>query len=1271
MEKIFRLPVSPIGSLHQANGWIWLPNGDDTVAACSGLWFYQRLVINFIPNQHNMRIRLLILLLSLPAGAVSAQVLVENQFRQYTTAQGLTHDNCTGIAQDSTGYIWIATSSGLNRFNGSRFVNYHSNDDPHSIPSENLGGFSWLNRNELAVSGDGLHIIHTGTGQSRNIFIPYADKNYQYKFNMVTRMLGDASGNKYMLTRSGFYEFDRRDSLVFRFDYYKKEDVPLQHFFFGSDIMELDKNRLMIVSVDGLYLYEKKDRTIRKMKAGDLPQLDEFIEGARNGYRFFQIKKGVFFVFKFLNNTVAYVDLAAGIKTFSSMPFDQPRTEISWRSRILRWSDTSYYITGHQSGIYRLGLDPKTGVVNCDPQKYFPSLLCNDLFRDRDGNMWIASNKGLFRQMAPTLIVETAAIPEAIENTSADIKFYDLHVTKDKIFGATRQGGLLQFNKQTLAFDTQYLFAHPHQNIIRAIEPVDRDLLFLGNYAEPLLFNQQTGKSEMMKLPLWEPGDWIPTMLKDRRGDLWISSYRIYRYRHQSREFTIIPSHNKLLEAPSHLGEDSEGNIWVAGHGLARYNITTNRYDHLVDAFPYIKMPDKQVTALTIDKNNTVWFNSNNNGLIAYYPATGKFRHFTTRNGLPDNNIAALMMIRNKIWIASFSGLACLDTATNEIISFGKDDGFPALPIINNSRMHYDETTGHLYVLFSNTLTRFHPDSLLRTKAPPQLFFESLVIDNKKSIFLPGGQLETSWKDEEWRITIGTINLLHEHAPRFAYRIHARPDSKWVQLGNNPVFSLSGLSPGSHLIEIKAFSPNNRWPEQVKQLRIEVLPPLWRKPVFLVALALAALALIYALIRWRINVIRKKEMEKTRNERIKAEHYKNQYELEQITNYFSSSLAGKKTPEEALWDVAYNLIGRMKYEDCIIYLWNDSKTRMVQKAGWGPKGRPEAIEENVFEVLPGQGVVGHVIETKQPILIRDTRLDKRYRVDDAFRLSEVAVPIIHNNELLGVVDSEHRRVDFFTERDIKILTTIATLIGNKLKQIESENSLEAKKKELAGINEQLAEARLSALQAQMNPHFVFNALNSIKRMILEGDNDLASRYLSKFALMIRMTLEHSREIFATVDQQITYLNAYLDMEKLRFADRFFYEIDIDDAVDPSETCLPSMMIQPLVENALWHGLMPSKGEKRLRISFSYSGQYLRCIIEDNGIGIRKSEQDRVLQRPLHRSVGLENLRRRIRFMNEKYGTSSGIGIEDLSETEGRQGTRVILQFHIITTLQKI
>ncbi|HEY1872709.1 MAG TPA: two-component regulator propeller domain-containing protein, partial [Chitinophagaceae bacterium] len=117
---------------------------------------------------------------------LEAQVINENAFTLYTKQQGLSHNVITGIAQDSTGYLWVATAFGLNRFNGNNFVQFHSSNDSLSLPSESLAGLVWLNNRKLAAyTSEGLHIIDTRSGESRNLLIPYSDKKFMYKFNVV------------------------------------------------------------------------------------------------------------------------------------------------------------------------------------------------------------------------------------------------------------------------------------------------------------------------------------------------------------------------------------------------------------------------------------------------------------------------------------------------------------------------------------------------------------------------------------------------------------------------------------------------------------------------------------------------------------------------------------------------------------------------------------------------------------------------------------------------------------------------------------------------------------------------------------------------------------------------------------------------------------------------------------------------------------------------------------------------------------------------------
>lgn len=1208
----------------------------------------------------------------LQIGLLAGQNLAEKDFDRFTIADGMSHNSITGIAQDSVGYLWIATPSGLNRYNGTRFVQYHSNSERNSLAAEELTGMSWLNKELLAVNTVGLHIIQTKTGETRNLYIPYRDTTLQYKFNMIERAAGDESGNIYVLSRSGFYHFDKDYKLLYRFDYYTDDKVLTEHFFFGRDLLILDKNRFLIVSINGLYIYDKQKRLLSKMTAQDCPPMAEFLDypGKFNTlYHFLQPSPGKFFVLKLQSDTMVYVNVAEKKKTVSLFPVDSLRSEFHFRTRILPFNDSTYYLTGQFSGIFEMKFSPASGKAALSAQKLLPSYVCNAILKDKDENLWIATSKGLLRQHSEKNLVQFGELDAKVLDSFPNLRLDDIYVTGDKVYAASRgYAGLFLFDKQHLALRKQVLFDKYNSKglSVMAIAEADENNLMLGTNAPILLFNHRTGEHKAISPSSWGPGDWTSDLYRDREGNIWVSAFKMHRYNYQAKSYKAIPNHPRFTSIPFMTEQDNSGYIWMAGHGLARYNLKADSFDLFLDSFPYIKMPDKQVNAMLIDRHDNVWFNSNNNGLIRYDARTKDFKQFTRADGLPDENIASMILIGDKIWMATYSGICCIDLQTHKIIRFGKEDGFPEMQIIKGARFCYDSTARQLYIGFASAVARFNPYALLHKKESPEIFIENIVLNGKHSVFLPHSSVTTAYNDNDLIITIGSINFSDSYAQRFAFRILKNEHSVWQQLGTQTEFNISNLSPGTYRIQVKSFSPHNRWPEQVKELTVIVTPPFWQRTWFLILLGLLAILSMYFYVRWRTNLARRKEMEKTNVEKLKADNYKSQFELEQISNYFSSSLADKKNVDDVLWDVTNNLISRLEYVDCMIYLWNEDKTRMVQKAAYGPKGKPEFIASDVFEAEPGQGVVGHVIETQQPILIEDTRTDARYRMDEEFRLSEICVPIIHDGELLGIIDSEHYEPGYFKERDIKILTTIATLIGNKIKQIESEKSLEATHKELTSINQELAEAQLSALQAQMNPHFVFNALNSIKRMILEEDNEKASRYLSKFALMIRMTLDHSRDKFVTLDENIKYLKTYLEMEQLRFDDSFRFTIETEDNIDSTEVPIPSMMIQPLVENAIWHGLMPSEANKKIRIAFTQEENQITCTIEDNGIGIRESEKLKKIHRPLHRSSGLENLQKRIHIMNEKYDTDCTLQIYDLKEKRRNDsGTLVILRLNII------
>ena len=214
----------------------------------------------------------------------------------------------------------------------------------------------------------------------------------------------------------------------------------------------------------------------------------------------------------------------------------------------------------------------------------------------------------------------------------------------------------------------------------------------------------------------------------------------------------------------------------------------------------------------------------------------------------------------------------------------------------------------------------------------------------------------------------------------------------------------------------------------------------------------------------------------------------------------------------------------------------------------------------------------------------------------------------------------------------------------------------------AEFEKQIAESEMSALRAQMNPHFIFNVLNSINRYILMSDGETASRYLTQFARLIRLVLENSKTAKVPLDADMEALKLYINMEKLRFLDKFDYRIDISPDIDQQFTQVPPLLIQPYVENAIWHGLMQKEDGGMLIIRLKEENDTLISVtIEDNGIGRAQSALLKSKTALNHKSFGLQMTKDRISIVNRLYGIQTAVNIEDLyDEDDQPAGTRVTL-----------
>jgi LytS/YehU family sensor histidine kinase len=223
------------------------------------------------------------------------------------------------------------------------------------------------------------------------------------------------------------------------------------------------------------------------------------------------------------------------------------------------------------------------------------------------------------------------------------------------------------------------------------------------------------------------------------------------------------------------------------------------------------------------------------------------------------------------------------------------------------------------------------------------------------------------------------------------------------------------------------------------------------------------------------------------------------------------------------------------------------------------------------------------------------------------------------------------------------------------------------KNQVAQLKQISTELEMQVLRAQMNPHFIFNSLNSINRFILQNNKAQASEYLTKFSKLVRLILQNSQASLITLESELEALELYLDLEAVRFDHHFDYKIfvskDIDD-IDVQK--VPPLIIQPYAENAIWHGLMHKEEKGHLEIEVSQKNDHLLFKITDDGIGRKQAAALASKSATRHKSMGLKITADRIAILQSSDGNESPVTFNDLVNADGTAaGTEVILKIPVV------
>ena len=800
-----------------------------------------------------------ILFFSLCCFCSHAQRYLETNFRRYTIKDGLSDQNISGLEQDSAGFIWIGTHHGLNRFDGHIFKSFLHTDEPNSLPDNAVFSMDMVPGQQLCIAtDDGAQVISTRTLQTKNLQIP-TDDALRYWSNACRYILTDPNGNYAVSTKTGFYIFNPDGTPKKRLDHYTSSDIGRAWMMFGSHLYQLPNGNLLQENSAGFTVYDPRQNSFRDA-INDYPNLRQELNRLRQKRDCFVfVSPNELLVFNTESNCFDLVNINNGriLSTPSPLNLEQ---ETGWQTIPVPINDSVWIINSKNKGFFEVKLDMVHHRVSCSGEKYFRNYMCTIVFPDAEKRLWIGTTEGLFMENRTTPTVR--ATPVLSKTSGSDFSITAIQVTGNRVFAATDKESILVLEKPGLRPVKEISFRGFMNGpvVITSIIDIGPDTIWIATTAGLIWMHTKN-----LSFGNLSPGNVSGTAMKagiffaDKKGNIWIGATRInkiFRYNRATHVTDSLTSSISLLKINivNSFAEDSQGNIWMGGDAIARWNPQKQKIDSLIEHLPSQKNRKKGYSVCN-DSRGDVWVILNDDGFARI---TGNYIHIRPENLRPDYSLTIYpTMLQDRIFMSSPFGVGFFSIPDLKSIYFNHADGVPENPI-TSAFFCADPADQSIWFAAGHLVCRlpFLQNEQYAT-APSLLITEVSVINNKRFDY-PDQHIRLSFNQNDLRIAFSAVNFNDPMNMRFAYRFKNQDDSSWLDLGDQQNILLTNMSPGTYPVEIKTYAFDNKWPPQVKTITVRIDPPFWKTAGFYVAFILLLGGVIYFLYRYRIRQIKQK-----------------------------------------------------------------------------------------------------------------------------------------------------------------------------------------------------------------------------------------------------------------------------------------------------------------------------------------------------------------------------------------------------------------------------
>lgn len=951
-----------------------------------------------------------------------------------------------------------------------------------------------------------------------------------------------------------------------------------------------------------------------------------------------------------------------------------------------------------------------------DPTHTFSHNVITDICEDRVGRMWVTTLGGglhLFNRrsgQATTYRVAGSA-PISLRNVMFSLK-------EDHLGGlwiACREG-LTRFDPVSRIFKLYKPFDPAKPNVY-AVEEDKQGQIWLGTQSGLYRFDYRSALASPVPLPDTELNPAVASLLFDTKGTLWITteSGRLYRLeagkqpvryalsqsgqqevKRQPRARSLLMTRtgdlwaapaglNKLIRLNPKTGhwaqfganvaqqgsltsntifslfQDREGLLWVgSNNGLDKLSLTPEKFHsfQIVQNTSHVRLPQNSIQALCQARSGLIWLATESNGLYSFQPATGQYRAYPAKpndsHQLANNAVTAIWEDRSgRLWIGAGSCLHEFDSKTGMFIRY------PSAITIRSIR---EGLHGEIWIAGAG-LARFDPQTHQFTyyrhdpKNPPSMGDEGLILA------LPtrdGSVWAASTRRGINRLNLATGQFTH-YQPDYSQPLGKLNDKDIrcmyedrkgrIWIGTNQG-GLNQYQPQTD--SFIAFTTHHGLPSNhITGILEDEVGNLW-------------LATNQGVCRFNPQ----------------THHCQNYDKRDGLqANEFSEACA------HGINNTL--LLGGANGFSLFLPQSIQTNTRIppvyITKVQIGPRVEPLPQKNLIlshrdnylsFDFL----ALNFIQPEKNTYAYQLVGVDKDWIYCGTRRFVSYAslppgtyqfkVKAANNDgiwnrsgtSLAITIQPPFWRTNWFIFLEVSALLGLLYLVYRyRIRQVQQQES------EKTQINKKLAELEMQALRAQMNPHFIFNSLNSINRFIMKHESESASAYLSKFSKLIRLILNRSTASLVTLADELETLTLYLELESLRFSGRFTYAIQIDATIETDFMEIPPLLIQPYVENAIWHGLMQKEeGGGHILIQLQQHEKQLNCTIEDNGVGRQRAADLKSKSATQTKSKGMQITADRLTLSQTLYGQQPNVSVHDLVDDQGEPaGTRVVLRIPLL------